>query len=182
MVRPRYFRGGVMRALAFAMLLLAVAAPASARLWKPTPQQQTLDYLTLAHNKTGENIAIVWMAPPMIAAPTMKPVLEKYVVLSIAHTRRTPDGATTWDDVQGVQVSDGAGQTLKEVPSDQVPPLLVGVIASADATLRQSSQGKSKVYWSVWEAGAVNACQRGKLVVNYDGESYSYDTPVPGCP
>jgi len=170
-----------MRALAFVMLLLAMAAPASARLWKPTTQQQTLDYLTITQNKTGESVAIVWLAAPMIPAPTMKPVLEKYVVLSIAHTRRTPDGALTWDDVQGVQVSDGAGQALKEVPSDQVPPLLVGVIASSDATLRQSSQGKSKVYWSVWEAGAVNACQRGKLVVSYDGENYSYDTPIPGC-
>ena len=170
-----------MRVLAFAVLLLAVAAPASARLWKPTPQQQTLDYLTISQNKTGESIAIVWLASPMIPAPTMKPVLEKYVVLSIAHTRRTADGALAWDDVQGVQVSDGSGQALKEVPSDQVPPLLVGVIASSDATLRQSSQGKSKVYWSVWEAGAVNACQRGKLVVSYDGENYTYDTPIPGC-
>jgi hypothetical protein len=167
---------------AFAMLLLAVAAPASARLWKPTPQQQTGDYLSIVHNKTGETVAIFWMATPLVVAPTMKPVLDKYLVLSIAHTRRTPDGGTTWDDVQGVQVSDGAGQALKEVPSDQVPPVLVGVIASAEATVRQTSQGKSKVYWSVWEAGAVNACQRGKLVVAYDGENYSFDTPVPGCP
>jgi hypothetical protein len=55
------------------------------------------------------------------------------------------------------------------------------VIASSDATLRQSTQGKAKVYWSVWEAGAVNACGRGKLVVSYQGEAYSYDTPLPGC-
>ena len=166
---------------AFAVLSLAVTAPASARLWKPTPQQQTIDYLNIAHNKAGENIVVAWMASPLVAAPTMKQVLDKYVVLSIAHIRRTPDGTTTWDDVQGVQVSDGAGQALKEVPSDQISPVLVGVIASAEATTRQASQGKSKVYWSVWEAGAVNACQRGKLVVNYAGESYSYDTPVPAC-
>jgi hypothetical protein len=157
------------------------AAPASARLWKPSPQQQTIDYLTITHNKTGESIVIVWMASPLIAAPTMKPVLDKYIVLSIAHTRRAVDGTTTWDDVQGVQISDGAGQALKEVPSDQISPVLVGVIASADATMRQASQGKSKVYWSVWEAGAINACQRGKLVVGYNGENYSFDTPVPGC-
>jgi hypothetical protein len=157
------------------------AAPASARLWKPTLQQQTIDYLNIAHNKAGENIVVAWMAAPLVAAPTMKQVLDKYVVLSIAHIRRTPDGTTTWDDVQGVQVSDGAGQALKEVPSDQISPVLVGVIASAEATTRQASQGKSKVYWSVWEAGAVNACQRGKLIVSYDGENYSFDTPVPGC-
>jgi len=167
---------------AFAMLLLGVAAPASARLWQPTPQQQTADYLNITHNKAGETIAISWTASPLVSAPTMKPVLDKYVVLSIAHIHRTPDGTTLWDDVQGVQVRDGAGQALKEVPSDQVSPVLVGVIASAEAITRQASQGKSKVYWSVWEAGAVNACQRGKLVVSYNGENYSFDTPIPGCP
>jgi hypothetical protein len=174
-----------MRALtsfpAFVLLLLAIAAPASARLWKPSPQQQVVDYLTITHNRAADNVVMVWMASPLVAAPTVKPVLDKYVVLSVAHNRRGADGVTVWDDVQGVRLSDAAGQDLKEVPSDQIPPLLVGMIASANATMQQSTQGKGKVYWSVWEAGAVNACQRGKLVVSYDGENYSYDTPVPGC-
>jgi hypothetical protein len=164
-----------------AFVLLATAAPASARLWKPTLQQQAVDYLTITHNRGSDTVVMVWMASPLVAAPTIKPVLDKYIVLSIAHTRRGTDGVIVWEDVQGVRLSDGAGQDLKEVPSDQVPPMLVGMIASSEATLRQTSQGKSKVYWSVWEAGAVNACQRGKLVVNYAGESYSYDTPVPAC-
>lgn len=170
-----------MRAFVFVLLLLAAAEPAAARLWKPTLQQQAGDYLTITHNVAGESTVIVWMAPPLVAPPSVKPLLEKYVVLSIAHTRRGPDGLTSWDDIQGVQLSDGAGQPLKEVPSDQIPPTLVGMIASAEATMRQSSQGRSKVYWSVWESGAVNACQRGKLIVGYNGENYSYDTPVPGC-
>ncbi|HKU54817.1 MAG TPA: hypothetical protein VJP60_05600 [Rhizomicrobium sp.] len=171
-----------MRALAFVLLLLAAAMPASARLWKPTPQQQLIDYLSIAHNKPEESIVVVWTASLLVPSPVVKPLLDKYIVLSIAHTRRAPDGTTSWDDVQGVQLSDGAGHALTEVSSDRIPPILVGMIASADATMRQSSQGKSKVYWSVWEAGSVNACQRGKLVVNYGGESYSYDTPIPGCP
>ena len=168
--------------LAFVMLLLAMTAPpASARPWKPTPQQQVVDYLTITHNRGSDNVVIVWMASPLVAASTIKQLLDKYVVLSIAHTRRGTDGATIWEDVQGVRLSDGAGQDLKEVSSDQIPPMLVGMIASSNATMQQSTQGKSKVYWSVWEASAVNACQRGKLVVNYAGESYSYDTPVPAC-
>jgi hypothetical protein len=168
--------------LAFVMPLLAVIAPpASARPWKPTLQQQAVDYLTITHNRGTDNVVMVWMASPLVAAPTVKPILDKYIVLSVVHTRRGADGVTIWDDVQGVRPSDGAGQDLKEVSSDQIPPILVGMIASSNATMQQTTQGKSKVYWSVWEAGAVNACQRGKLVVNYAGESYSYDTPVPAC-
>jgi hypothetical protein len=185
MVAAASLSGGVMRALvsflAFALLLFAMAVPASARLWKPTPAQQVVDYLTITHNLPGDNVLIAWMASPLVVVPTIKPLLDKYVVLSIAHTRKAPDGTTSWDDVQGVHVSDAAGQALKEVTPDQIPPTLVGMIATAEATMRQTTQGKAKVYWSVWEAGPVNACQRGKLVVNYNGESYSYDTPVPGC-
>jgi hypothetical protein len=172
-----------MRALAFSFLLLVVAVPASARLWKPTQQQQTADYLGITHNKpTGENVVISWWASPLVSAPTMKPMLDKYLVLSIARTRRSPDGSVGWEEVQGVKLSDGTGNALKEVRADAIPPALVGMIATQEASARQTSQGRAKIYWSVWDAGAVNACQRGKLVISYDGEDYSYDTPVPGCP
>jgi len=169
-------------ALAFAPALLVAATPALARLWKPTPEQLALDYVTINHNKGAEGrVMLGWMASPVILAPTVKPLLDKYVVLSIVHTRQAPGGPVTWDDIQGVQVTDGNGQALKEVMPDAMPPALVGLIASSDATMRQSTQGKGKVYWSVWEAGSVNACQRGKLVVTYDSEAYSFDTPMPGC-
>jgi hypothetical protein len=170
-----------MRALAAILLFLTAAMPASARLWKPTPQQQIGDYLSITHNKGDGNVMIVWMASPLVAGAA-KPIMDKYVIVSIVRTRRSADGVFGWDDVQGVQVSDGAGNALKEVSSDQMPPLLVGVIATAEAAMRQSSQGRGKIYWGVYEAGPISACQRGKLVVSFEGENYTYDTPVPGCP
>ena len=170
-----------MRALAVGLIPLILAAPASARLWKPTPQQQIADYLSILHNKADGNVSVAWMASPLVAA-TAKPVMDKYVVIQIIRTRRGPDGAAVWDDVQGVQVSDGAGNVLKEVPTDQMPPILVGMIATTEATVRQNSQGKGKAFWGVYEPGAVSACQRGKLNVSFEGETYSFDTPVPGCP
>ncbi len=59
--------------------------------------------------------------------------------------------------------------------------MLIGLIATSDATMRQSTQGNGRIYWGVWEAGPISACQKGKLVVNYDGEAYSFDTPLPSC-
>ena len=170
-----------MRALAFALVPLILAVPASARLWKPTPQQQVADYLSIRHDKSDGSVAITWMASPLVMG-TAKPIMDKYVVIQVVRTRRGTDGAMTWDDVQGVQVSDGAGNAMKEVPSDQMPPILVGMIATSEATMRQTSQGRSKVYWGVYEAGTVSACQRGKLNVSFEGETYNFDTPVPGCP
>jgi hypothetical protein len=182
MLGNKTIEGGVMRALVFSLAVCLLAVPATARLWKPTPDQLALDYATINHNKGAEGrVVLGWMASPLVAQPTFKQLLDKYVVLSIAHTRQGPGGAVTWDDIQGVQVTDGNGQALKEVTGDTMPPALVGLIATSDATMRQSTQGKGKVYWSVWETGSVNACQRGKLVVSYDGEAYNFDTPLPGC-
>lgn len=170
-----------MRALVLGLMLSAAAMPASARLWKPTPAQLALDYLTISHNKGPEGrVVIGWMASPSITSPIIKPLLDKYVVISVLHTRQLPEGVT-YDDVQGVQVTDGTGQPLKEVPGDAVPPALVGITASASASIRQTTQGKGKIYWGIYEAGAINACRPGKLQIAYDGETYSYDTPLPGC-
>ena len=165
------------------LIAAALLAPAAqARLWKPTPEQLGADYVSLVHIKgTDGRVAINWLASSVIPSPALKQILEKYVVLSIVRTRPATGGGATWDEVQGVQVSDGNGQPLKEVPADSRPPTLVGVIATSEAALRQSTQGQGKIYWGIWEAGSVSACQKGKLVVNYEGEAYSFDTPLPGC-
>ena len=165
-----------------AAFLLVSAAPAMARLWKPTPEQIGADYVSLIHIKGTEGrVMINWMASSVIPSPALKQILDKYIVISIVRTRPTVGGGATWDDVQGVQVTDGNGQPLKEVPVDARPPTLVGVIATSEAAIRQGTQGQGKIYWGVWEAGTIGACQKGKLVVNYDGEAYSFDMPLPGC-
>ena len=172
-----------MRVLVSVLLAALLATPATARLWKPTPEQVTADYVTITHNKGTEGRVILgWMTSLVVPSVALKQILDTYVVVSIMHTRQAPGGPVTWDDVQGVQLSDGNGQPLKEVQTDAVPPMLVGLIAASDATMRQNSLGKGKVSWTVWEAGSVAVCQKGRLVVNYDGEAYSFDTPLPGCP
>ena len=172
-----------MRVLVSVLLATLLATPATARLWKPTPEQVTADYVTITHNKGTEGRVILgWMTSLVVPSVALKQILDKYVVVSVMHTRQAPGGPVTWDDVQGVQLSDGNGQPLKEVQTDAVPPMLVGLIAASDATMRQNSLGKGKVSWTVWEAGSVAVCQKGRLVVNYDGEAYSFDTPLPGCP
>ena len=171
-----------MRAAVIGLALLVMAVPASARLWKPTPLQIAQDYATITHVKGAEGrVVITWMSSPGADSPIMKQLLDRYVLISILHTRTGLGGAITWDDIEGVQVTDGKGQALKEVTADAMPPTFVGLIAGMDAGLRQSTQGKGKVRWSVYESGPVNACQPGKLVVSYDGESYDFDTPMPGC-
>lgn len=171
-----------MRALISVLLFALLATPATARLWNPTPQQLIADYVTITHIKgTEERVLLGWLASPVVASPTLKSLLDKYIVISIMHTRQT-GGQVSWEQVQGVQVSDGDGQPLKQVAGDAIPPALVGLMAASDATMKQGTQGQGKIYWSVWETGSVASCQKSKLVVTYGGEAYSWDAPLPGCP
>ena len=166
------------------MLLAACLAsgPLQARLWKPTPAQLAVDYLTLVHNKGSEGrVTVSWVAAPAVNGVLLRPILEKYVVISVVHAYSEPDGSANWDEISGVQVTDGANRPLKEVAPDALPPVLAGFTASASASFRQSTQGKGKMHWAVYEAGDINACQPGKLQISYGGETYSFDTPIPGC-
>jgi hypothetical protein len=164
------------------LAVLAAALPSQARLWKPTPAQLAGDYTTISHNKgEGGRVMISWVAAPIMTGAILKQMMDKYVVLSIVHTRTGTGGVTSWDDVQGVTVTDGNNQPLKEVPAADMPPMLVGFTASADAVVRQNTQGKAKNHWAIYEAGSLKACEKGKLLVTYDGETYSFDTPIPGC-
>ena len=168
---------------AIGFVALALAVPAAARMWKPTPAQTAADYTLINHNKGTEGrVTLQWLASTTMSTPVMAQLLDKYVVISIAHVRTVPGGASSWDDVQGVQVLDASGKALTEIPQDSYPPSLVGLFATTDAIVRQNTQGKGKTHWGVYEPGSVHACAPGKLQVVYDGETYTWDTPLPGCP
>ena len=175
-MRARIMAAGVLAAC-------LAAGPSQARLWKPTPQQLAVDYLTLVHNRGGTQgrVTISWVASPAMNGAMLQQILDKYVVISVVHAYSEPDGSTNWDEISGVQVTDSANRPLKEVAPDAIPPVLAGFIASASASLRQSTQGKGKIHWAIYEAGSITPCQSGKLQVTYDGETYGFDTPLPGC-
>jgi hypothetical protein len=182
LMRPGFF--AMILVVAAPALFTALTAPAvMARVWKPTPAQMAQDYTVINHNKgTDGRVVIQWVSSPGFTAPTMQQLLDKYVVINIVRTRQAPTGLTTWDDVEGVQVSDSKDQPLKEVTPAAMPPTLIGFMAQVDATVNQSTQGKAKTKWLVFEAGGVNACTPGRLSVVYEGETYTFDTPIPGCP
>ena len=169
--------------LALGLVVAALAAPVEARMWKPTPAQIASDYTLITHNKGADGrVTLQWLASTTMNTPVMQQLLDKYVVISIAHTRTLPGGGSSWDDVQGVQVLDGDGKPLTEILPDAYAPALVGLFATTDAIVRQSTQGRGKARWGVYEPGTAHACAPGKLQVVYDGETYTWDTPLPGCP
>ena len=169
-------------ALGLALALFSVQT-AGARVWKPTPQQQAQDYSAISHNKgaTDGRVAINWLVGPAFTGNVAQ-MMEKYVVLTITHTITNAGGVNEYQDIEGVDVTDQAGHALKPVQTNDEPPNMVSLLAGIEASLRQSTQGKAKVKILVFEAGTVHACEKNSgLAVTFEGEKYTYETPIPGC-
>ncbi len=175
--------GGFMRKFAFLWalgLFAIIAAPAGARLWKPTPAELASDYTQIFHSRGDARVSIQWI-PGAVGTGVLRQLLDEYVVISITHIMH-PGGSPEWLDVDGVQVTDASGQPLKEIAPDAIDPFLVRFISAIQGTLRQGTQGRGKMKFLVFEPGPVQACAKGGLVVIYEGEHYTFDTPIPGCP
>jgi hypothetical protein len=66
---------------------------------------------------------------------------------------------------------------------NDIPPAITGLLAGLQAALNQSLGAMGQgIRWFVFEAGGVHACGPGGLSIPFEGETHSYETPIPGCP
>jgi hypothetical protein len=179
-------RVGALAALAVAVWVASGAAPAQSRPWKPKPNALALDYAQILDQRgTHDSIVLWWLVPPMMerASVEAQELLDKYVVLGIVHAHMLVGGTMSFDPVEGVEASDSDGTPLVLLTGDNIPPLAQGTLATLQAILQKAIGPMGQGFrWFVFEGGAVHACEAGGLSVAYDGETYTYETPIPGCP
>jgi len=92
-------------------------------------------------------------------------------------------GTMTYAPINELQATDNSGNALTPLVGDNIPPAAQGALVTLQGVLKKmiGPMGEG-IHWFVFEAGAVHSCEKGGLVIAYDGETYTYDTPVPGCP
>jgi hypothetical protein len=175
----------------FNMLLLGVIfssvafSPALCRQWKPTPVQLAGEYAAINHNITDtEFVNIRWWAEPTVRPGTpVSASFQKYILISVvrAHTN-FPGGTITTEDVDTLEVRDSNDMPLTPVPRDALPPTAIATIVGLEAATRQAigrlGQGTKFV---IFDAGTVHACEKGLISVPLSGETYTWETPFPGC-
>jgi hypothetical protein len=175
----------------FNMLLLGVMfssvvfSSALSRQWKPTPAQLAGDYAMINHNKSNtEFVNIRWWAEPTVMPGTpLAGLLQKYILISVVHAHTNPPGGTmTTEDVDTLEVRDSSDMPLTPVPRDALPPAVIATLAGFEATFRQSigRLGQGTKFF-VFDAGTVRACEKGVISVPFSGETYTWETPFPGC-
>lgn len=163
---------------------------ASARIWKATPEAIARDYATINDTRPdGKLVMLMWFVPTMVrpdtpGAATLTAVLQKYVVIMAVHGQLNKTmGSLSFDDVATLEAKDQSNKALAAVARKDLPPTTIGVLTVLETFFRQSlgAMGKGMKMF-VFDSGSVDACKRGKLSVPLAGETYTWDTPIPGCP
>jgi hypothetical protein len=163
----------------------AMCTPADARLWKPKSTDLALDYSEIVDNRGGGEIVISWwFAPPAVGQyPAAKDMLDRYVVVGLAHSHMSPGGEMVFETDAVATAKDGSGNTLNQIPTDKLPPMVSGSLMTMEGMLKQSIGAMGNgIHWMVFDNGALHACSKSGLSIQYAGETYTYETPIPGCP
>jgi hypothetical protein len=170
------------------VLSLTGLSPLSSRQWKATPDAIARDYATITDARpNGELILLMWIVPRMMqpsgaGAPTAMAMVQRYVVLVAVHGRLDKaTGIMSYDDLDGLEVRAG-GKTLAPVARTDLAPTNTAMLTALEAMFRQSigAMGKGMKMF-VFDGANVDSCRKGQLTVPLGGETYSWDTPFPGC-
>jgi hypothetical protein len=181
----------LLRASLAVTLVCFIALPqASSRTWKTTPDQLAKDYLTINDTRPGgEFVLLMWFAPPMIqpqmtGADTLRAILDKYILIMAVHGNLDKaSGTLSFENIDSLQANDQNGKPLNLLPRDNLPPTAAGIVAAMEGMMRQSlgSMGKGMKMF-IFDAGSLGACKAGGMSIPFAGETYTWKTPVPGCP
>jgi len=164
----------------------AASSIAEARSWNPSQRDAAQDYLQIIHTRSQNNIAMLWwIAPPMMEGPNVESVrdlLDRYVVVAVVNANISPDGTWSFPTAEAPQVADGAGRQLWPLAGDNLPPVVQGMIVAIRGIVRQGigAMGEGMQFY-VFESRNTRACAQGGLSVAYLAETYTWETPVPGC-
>lgn len=175
-----------MRLRAALAVLLLLAVPATARPWKPKDAVLAQEYSVITDTRPNhELVEIFWMTWPMTGerSPMMRDLLDKYIIVGVAHGQLDPGGKMVFSQEESAQAASLNGGPLKVLDEANYPPMVAGAVATLGGFMRQSLGAMGQgIKFYVFDSGGVRACEKGQLSVIYAGETYTYDTPIPGCP
>jgi hypothetical protein len=167
------------------MFSSVVFSSALSRQWKPTPLQLASDYATINHNKSNTDFVNVrWWAEPTVMPDTqLSGLLQKYIMISVVHFHiGQPGGALTTEDIDTLEVRDSGDMPLTPIPRNVLPPTAIATLTGFEASIRQSlgRLGEGTKFFT-FDAGTVRACENGVMSMPLAGETYTWETPFPGC-
>jgi hypothetical protein len=177
-------------ALITAALSVVAVSTASSRNWKATPDAIAREYATINDARPGgELVLLMWFVPAMVrpdvsGAANLAAMLQKYIVVMVVHGHLDKaSGTFSFEDIDTLEARDRAGRPLNLLARSDMPPAPTAMLAAVEAMFRQSlgAMGKGAKMF-VFDAADVDSCKTGGMSIPFAGETYTWDTPIPGCP
>jgi len=175
--------------VAAVLLSLFVLRPVSARQWRATPDAIARDYATITDTRpNGELIMLMWIVPRMVlpnspGAAAATAMVQKYVLMVAVHCHLDKTtGIMSFDEIENLEIKDQSGKSLTPVVKADLPPTNTAMLAALEAMFSQSigAMGKGMKMF-VFDGANVDSCKKGQLSVPLANETYTWDTPFPGC-
>jgi hypothetical protein len=100
----------MLRIFSFLAVLLSTMAPGQSRQWAHNPTDLASDYLTINDNRGGgEIVLIMWLAAPRFAKGPTQDMLNKYVVIGVAHAHTSKEGTMSFDRTATLDAANAQG-------------------------------------------------------------------------
>jgi len=163
---------------------IAFGTLGEARPWKPAMKQLASDYATIIDGRDPRDVRVIfWLAPPIVDPGPGADLLDKYVIIGVGSGHFSAEGSVTFDPIYSLRVKDSDAKPLQRLTGEQIPPVVAGAVATMESVFSQSLGAFGKgMHWFVFAGGTVHACGSGGISIPFAGETYTYDTPFPGCP
>jgi hypothetical protein len=178
----RFFRSVAL----FSAIAVALASPIAARQWNPDTRGASLDYTQIVHTKPNGEIVLVWWAVPETFpgdanSKVLTDVLSRYVIIGVAHGHNGAGGVSL-DPVADLGIADQSSRQFSPLAANGAPAEVTQALATLQALARQSlGPLGTGVRWFAFDGSMIHSCTAGKISVPFAGETYTYDTPIPGC-
>ena len=173
--------------VAGSMALILSVSPSFARSWKTNPISLAQDYLTIIDNRGGGDQAIVmWLSSALLPdspqTQSARELLDKTVVIGVVRGKAEKDGTLKFISDPPVVAKGADGKSLRVVSKDETSPAMLGALATIQVMLgRAMGPFGQGIKWVTFDAGALKPCGKGVLAVEFADETYTFETPLPGC-
>lgn len=175
-------------ALSISMIVFGLGSTADARKWRVRPHDLAADYSQIIDQRGGGEVVVVyWIAPETIdpgmqQAELLQAMLKEHVIVALAHGTAGQGGQLSFRAPEGVMIEDGNKKPREPLAKADWPPLVSAYTVVMQKFLSQTTgQLGSGFHWFVFEGKGIESCGKGRFIINYAGERYNYDTPIPGC-
>jgi hypothetical protein len=110
-------------------------------------------------------------------------MLQHYVLMVAVHRQfDKTTGVISFKDDDRFSVKDRTGKQLAPVAREPLPPMNIAMITAMEAVFRQSSGAMGNgMKTFILNAEGIDSCKKGQLAAQFAGETYTWDTPFPGC-